>query len=371
MGPVVFTKAGLAIDTSLAGLFPSHRRYYPIPKNLLATKSKSPAPPPTPSAPPTTTALDPAPNPATASAPDPAPAPATASTPGAAPTPAPDPAPAPPLEADATPPPVDIVPTPWTEIQDAILRGLKDYQHKTFREIGAMIDGRDAEDCRERYDELVAMAVADEKTKEEEEAKVKKMEEQAREDAEMRTWWAVHKAEKAKAAEAEQKGKEVETKKEESMLAATANNEDIKKEAMAGGKARKKATKKGGKAEKEAKKEESDAATDANSDKDKKGKKEKIRGKDKATVSGKGKGKYQEPPDEDDTSSTTTNTDGRPIINLEGLSEEEIEEAPLLWHLHYQSEEQIWNEMAARYSKATGQEIPAKMLEKKLKAMGL
>lgn len=362
MGPVVFTKAGLAIDTSLAGFLQGHRRYYAIPKNLLATKS--PAPPPSPSAPPTTTA------------PDPAPTPATASAPGPAPTPAPDPAPAP-LGTNATPPPAaDVVYTPWTEIQDAMLRGLKDYQHKTFREIGTMIDGRDAEECRERYDELVAMAIAEEKAKEEEEAKIKMVEEQAREDAEMRTWWAIHKAEKAKAAEAEQKANEVETKKEEAMAAEKAKSEEIKKKAMTAEKAKKEGTKKGAKAEKrapekEAKKKESNAATDANSDNDKKGKKGKTRGKDKATESGKGKRKYQEPRVEDETSSTTTTTDQRPIINLEGLSEEEIEEAPLLWHLHYQSEEQIWNEMAARYFEATGQEIPAKVLEKKLKEMGL
>lgn len=367
MGPVVFTKAGLAIDTSLAGLLQGHRRYYAIPKNLLVSKPKPPAPPPPPSASPTTTALDPAPTPATDSAP------------GPAPTPAPDPPPAPPLGTNATPPPADVVPIPWTEIQDAMLRGLKDYQHKTFREIGAMIDGRDAEECRERYDELVAMAIAEKKAKEEEEAKIKKIEEQAREDAEMRTWWAIHKAEKAKAAEAEQKAKEVETKKEEAIAAEKAKSGEIKKKAMTAEKAKKEGTKKGAKAEKrapekEAKKEESDAATDANSDKDKKGKKGKTRGKDKATASGKSKGNYQEPRVEDDTSSTTTTTiitEQRPIINLEGLNEEEIEEAPLLWHLHYRSEEQKWNEMAARYFEATGQEIPAKVLQKKLKAMGL
>lgn len=257
-----------------------------------------------------------------------------------------------------------------------MLRGLKDYQHKTFREIGAMIVGRDAEDCRERYDELVAMAIAEEKAKEEEEAQIKKIEEQAREDAEMRTWWAIHKAEKAKAVEAEQKAKEVETKKEEAIAAEKAKSEEIKKKAKTVEKGKKEGTKKGAKAEKEAKKDESDAATDANSDKDKKGKKGKTRGKDKATESGKGKRKYQEPLVEDDTSSTTTTTaatttDQRPIINLEGLSEEEIEEAPLLWHLHHQAEEQIWNEMAARYFEATGQDIPAKVLEKKLKEMGL
>lgn len=360
MGPVVFTRAGLAIDTSIAGMLQSHRRFYAIPKNLLATKPKPSAPPATPSAPPTTTA------------PDPAPTPAPASTPVAAPTPVPDPAPAPPLETNATPPPVDVVPTPWTEIQDAMLRGLKDYQHKTFREIGAMIDGRDSEECRERYDELVAISIAEEQAKEEEEARIKKIEEQAREDAEMRAWWAVHKAEKAKSAEAEQKGKEVETKKEESMAAETAKSGETRGKAMTGEKAKKEGTKKGVKAEKKAKKEESDAATDANSDKDKKGRKEKIKGKDEATASGKGKLKYREPYIEDDTSSTTTtNTDRRPVINLEGLSEEEIEEAPLLWHLRYQSEEQVWNEMAARYYEVTGQEIPAKVLEKKMKAMGL
>lgn len=351
MGPVVFTKAGLAIDTSLAALLLGHPRYYPIPKSLLAPKPKPLAPPPTPSAPAMATAPDPVPTPTTASASELAPA-----------LP-------PPPETNATPPPADVVPTPWTEIQDAILCGLKDYQHKTFREIGTMIEGKDAEDCRERYDELVAMAIAEKKAKEEEEAKIKQLDEQAKEDAEMRTWWGIHKAEQAKAATAEQKGKEVETKKEEATAAETARSEEINEKAMVAVKAKTEGTKKGegAKAEKRAsekgvKKEECDTAADANSDKDKKWKKEKIRGKGKSTTSGKGKGKYQKPRVEDDR---------RPIINLEGLSEEEIEEAPLLWHLHKVSKEEIWNEMAAHYYEVTGQVISPKVLENKLKAMGL
>lgn len=370
MGPVVFTKAGIAVDTSLAALFRGRRRYYAIPKNLLISKPKPPAPPQPPSAPPSTPASDPAPTPATASAPN------------TAPTPAPDSAPAPPLEPNATPAPADVVPTPWTEIQDAMLRGLKDYQHKTFREIGAMIDGKDTEECRERYDELVAMAIAEQKTKEEEEAKIKRLEEQAREEAEMRTWWAIYKAEKAKAAEAEQKAQEVEAEKEEA-LAEKAQSEEIKKKAVTAENPRKKGAKEKAKAskagkraqEKEANIEESHTAADGSSDNDKKGKKEKIKGKDKTTASRKSKRTDREPRVKDDasfvTTSASTTTDQRPIINLEGLNEEEIEEAPLLWLLHSQSEEQKWNEMTTRYFEATGQQVPAKVLEKKLKAMGI
>lgn len=364
MGPVVFTKAGIAVDTSLAALFRGRRRYYAIPKNLMVTKPKPPTPaPPLP-------AVDPASTPATA----PAPTPATAPTP--------EPTAAPPQGSNDTPSPPEVVPPPWTEIQDAMLRGLKDYQHKTFREIGTMIDERDAEECRERYDELVAISIADKKAAEEEEAKIKKAEEQAREEAEMRTWWAIHKAEKAKAADDELRVKEVQAKREEVILAENAKCEEIiKTKAMIAEKAKNEEHHKEAKAstaekrsqEKQAKKKEGDTDADANSDKDKKGNKEKIRGKDKSTASGKNKRKDQEPRAKDDTSfsTTTTTRDQRPIINLEGLNDEEIEEAPLLWHLHSQSEQQKWNEMAARYFKATGQQIPAKELEKKLKAMGI
>lgn len=365
MGPVLFTKDGIAVDTSLAALFQGHRRYYPIPKNLLISKPKPPAPPPPPSASPQNLASDPAPTPATAS------------------NPALDPALAQPLALDSTPQSAEVVLIPWTEIQDAMLRGLKDYQHKTFREIGAMIDGRDAEDCRERYDELLDVAIAEKKAQEEEEAMIKNVEEQAMEETEMRTWWAVHKAEKAKETEAEQKAKEVEDEKEEAMATEKAKSEEIKNKAMIAENSRKEETKKEAKAsraekraqEKEARKEKSPTA---NSDKDRKGKKGNPRGRDKTTASGKNKGKGQEPLFKDKTSfktstktSTITSTDERPVINLEILDEEEIEEAPLLWYLHNQSQEQKWKEMAARYFEATGQQVPVKMLEKKLKGMGI
>ena len=308
------------------------------------------------------------------------PATAPAANPATAPTP--EPTVAPPQGSYDTPSSGEVVPPPWTEIQDAMLRGLKDYQHKTFREIGTMIDERDAEACRERYDELVANSIADKKAAEEEEAKIKKAEEQAREEAEMRTWWAIHKAEKAKAAEDEHRVKEVEAKGEEVILAENAKSEEIiKTNAMTAGKAKNEEAQKEAKAstaekrsqEKEAKKKEGDTDADANSDKDKKGKKEKIRGKDKSTASGKKERKDKGPRAKDHSifSTTTTTRDQRPIINLEGLNDEEIEDAPLLWHLYNQSEEQKWNEMAARYFEATGQQVPAKELEKKLKAMGI
>lgn len=385
MGPVIFTRDGIAVDTSLAALFMGRRREYPLPKNLLAIKPKHPAPSPSPSAHPPAPAPDstPAPDPNPPSDPAPAPAPDQTSAPGPAPTSDPNTVQAP--EPDAAPQPVEVVPVPWTEIQDAMLRGLKDYQNKSWREIGALIDGRDSEECRERYDELVAMVIAEKMAKDEEKAKVKKEEEQAKEEAEMRTWWANHKAEKAKAAQAEQKAKEEEAKKEEVIAAEKAVKEEVQKEAMATQKAKKEESKKESKAtraekktkEREAKQEESDTTADTSSNKDKKGKKDKTKGKDKTTSSGKGKGKDRETSAkyqahcEDASPSPTSKFADRPIINLEGLDEEEIEEVPLLWHLHSQSQGQKWNEMAARYFEATGQQIPADVLEKKLRTMGI
>lgn len=380
MGPVVFSNSGIVLDTSLAALFLGRRREYPLPEKLLLIKPKPPAPPTSPSA------CSPAPTPDSAPAPDLDPAPD--------PTPAPDPVPvldpktASPPEPDAAPPPAKVIAAPWTEIQDAMLRGLKDYQNKSWREIGALIEGRDSEECRERYDELEAIAIAEKKVKEEEEVKIKKVEEQAREEAEMRTWWAIHKAEKAKAAEAEQKAKEEEAKKEESMAIEKAKREEAKKEATAaerdGTKKEAKATRADKRAkEREAKKEGSDTAADTNPNKDKNpnkgkdGKEGKAKGKDKTTSSRKKKGKGRETraknlPHFNDTNATTkTTTADRPIINLEDLDEEEIEEAPLLWNLRYQSEAQKWNEMASLYFEATGQQVPAAVLEKELKSLGM
>lgn len=353
MGPVVFTKAGIALDTSLSALFRGHRREYPLPKKLLVIKHRPPASP----APPTSSPLAPAPDPAHT------PDLVFAQEPGPAPAPAPSPKP------DDAPPSAEFIPDPWTEIQDAILLGLKDHQHKTWREIGALIDGRDTEECRDRYNQLEAMANAEKRAKEEEEATIKKAEEQAREEAEMRAWWEIHKAEKSKAAEAEQKAKEEKPEKEEAMAAEKPKMEEAKKEPKAT-RAEKRAK------EKEAK-YESDKAADANSDQDNKGKTLKTRGKDQPTASGKSKSKDQKPRAKklvrfDKTSSTSTKIIGdRPIINLEGLDEEEIEEAPLLWHLRNQSEERKWIEMASRYFEATGKNVPAEAIEKKLRELGI
>lgn len=383
MGPVVFSNSGIALDTSFAALFLGRRREYPLPKKLLLIKPKPPAPP-TP-----LSANSPAPTPNSAPAPDSTSAPDPASAPGTAPAPdsapVPDPSPAPPTEPDAAPPPAEVIPTPWTEIQDAMLRGLKDYQNKSWREIGALIEGRDSEECRERYDELEAIVIAEKKVKEEEEEKIKKGEEQAMEEAEIRTWWAIHKGEKAKAAESGQKAKEQEAKKEESMAVEKAKSEGAKKEVTLAEKVKREEIKKQAKAtradkrakDKEAKKEESDTAADANPNEDKKGKKDKTKGKDKTTSCGKKTGKDREAraknlPHFNDTNATTKTTIAdRPIINLDGLDEEEIEEAPLLWSLHSQSEAQKWNEMSSRYFEATGQQVPAKVLEKKLKSLGM
>ena len=45
----------------------------------------------------------------------------------------------------------------WTEVQDALLIGLK-AQNKTWKEIGALIEGKDTEDLRDRYKELIPKA---------------------------------------------------------------------------------------------------------------------------------------------------------------------------------------------------------------------
>ena len=65
-------------------------------------------------------------------------------------------------------------PPAWTDIQDILLLGLKE-KSKPWREIAAAIEGRDTEDCRERYDALVqAKAAAEDAAKKEEEEAVSK-----------------------------------------------------------------------------------------------------------------------------------------------------------------------------------------------------
>lgn len=90
----------------------------------------------------------------------------------AAPETAPDP-PEPELVAeDSSSPAVD--PLTWTDIQDILILGLKE-KSKTWREIAAAIEGRDTEDCRERYDALMrANAEAEENTKKEAEEAIAK-----------------------------------------------------------------------------------------------------------------------------------------------------------------------------------------------------
>lgn len=55
------------------------------------------------------------------------------------------------------PPAAAAAPGPWTDVQDALLLGLKALG-KTWREIGAMVPGRETEDLRDRYTELTASA---------------------------------------------------------------------------------------------------------------------------------------------------------------------------------------------------------------------
>ena len=67
---------------------------------------------------------------------------------------APEPAAAAPVaaEADAT----AEVPA-WTDVQDALLLGLKAIGNKTWKEIGKLFEGKDTEDLRERYAELTTV----------------------------------------------------------------------------------------------------------------------------------------------------------------------------------------------------------------------
>ncbi|MCJ1462870.1 hypothetical protein MMC07_001474 [Pseudocyphellaria aurata] len=51
----------------------------------------------------------------------------------------------------------------WTDMQDALLIGLKKL-NKTWKEIGALVEGKDTEDLRERYAELMAVKTGEKKT---------------------------------------------------------------------------------------------------------------------------------------------------------------------------------------------------------------
>lgn len=98
----------------------------------------------------------PAPAPAVVETAEPAPA----APPASVEAPAPEPPAAAPEPAAATPPAPDAeaaaeVPA-WTDVQDALLLGLKAL-NKTWKEIGAMVEGKDTEDLRDRYAELTAV----------------------------------------------------------------------------------------------------------------------------------------------------------------------------------------------------------------------
>ncbi|MCJ1461445.1 hypothetical protein MMC07_000042 [Pseudocyphellaria aurata] len=88
-----------------------------------------------------------------------APTPAPSDPPAAVETPAPQPSAAASEPAPAAPPATDTeaaVDVPiWTDVQDALLIGLKAI-NKTWKEIGALMPGKDTEDLRERYAELTA-----------------------------------------------------------------------------------------------------------------------------------------------------------------------------------------------------------------------
>ena len=117
-----------------------------------------------PSAPPPPAAATPppaAPDPPAPEAPAAAPEPAATVEPPAEPAAA---APASPDAEAANPVPV------WTDVQDAMLLGLKAIG-KTWKEIGALVEGKDTEDLRERYDEITAAKPAEKKEKKGEAAK--------------------------------------------------------------------------------------------------------------------------------------------------------------------------------------------------------
>lgn len=98
--------------------------------------------------------------------PAPAPPAAFVDTPVPEPSAPEPPAPEPPAaapaaaEADAT----AEVPA-WTDVQDALLLGLKAIGNKTWKEIGILFDGKDTEDLRERYAELTTVPKGETKVK--------------------------------------------------------------------------------------------------------------------------------------------------------------------------------------------------------------
>ncbi|MCJ1426046.1 hypothetical protein MMC29_003948 [Sticta canariensis] len=96
-------------------------------------------------------------------APGPPPPAATISAPAAASvgTPAPEPPAAAPEPAAAAPVAAEADATAevpaWTDVQDALLLGLKALGNKTWKEIGKLFEGKDTEDLRERYAELTTV----------------------------------------------------------------------------------------------------------------------------------------------------------------------------------------------------------------------
>lgn len=85
--------------------------------------------------------------------------PAPVDPPASVEAPAPEPPAAAPEPAAATPPAAEAEAAAeapaWTDVQDALLLGLKAL-NKSWKEIGAMVEGKDTEDLRDRYAELTA-----------------------------------------------------------------------------------------------------------------------------------------------------------------------------------------------------------------------
>ncbi len=233
--------------------------------------------------------------------------------------------------------------TPWTEIQDVILLGLKE-RGKSWRDIAKNIEGKGTEDLRERYDHLVALKASEEaaakakeeaeqKAKEEAEAIAKAVEEKkAIEEAEMR---AKQKAEIRAEVEAEIKAKAEEEKRPKA------------EKGKGKGKGKGKATAdqiSGSADDKKAEKGDKGKGQKGKSQKEKKeGKKEETRA---------GKAGSSRDPDREFT-----------YVDNEGFSESEIH---YLWGMHQDLEEAKWQETASTYFDKTGARLSGESLKAKM-----
>lgn len=266
----------------------------------------------------TTAVAPPAPAPAVVETAEPAPA----DPPASVEAPAPEPPAAAPEPAAATPPAPDAeaaaeVPA-WTDVQDALLLGLKAL-NKTWKEIGAMVEGKDTEDLRDRYAELTAVKT-----------KGKKAEAAGEE------------ANTPETTEEEGEGKKGGDKK---------NNKKDKKQNK----------KKGDKGEASNQENNDEEATK----KDKHGRK--LRGilkLDEATDEGAAAGQ----PDSDDEPQFYR---GHPVIYVDdedGLSARELHH---LYKYYQRLESYKWLQLSSKLLDKTGKRVPAEVLKEKFKNLSL